>query len=227
MRFRAACWTWPILAKSRSTFSPVDADVINTGAYLRKKILERVSSINSLADCFSRASRLNQVPFVQDDDGWFSRLLNQSGDPFVLGRYAHRQIDDENTNISAANAAFGTHYAENLSRAGNFPSAADSGSVDENELQAVAFVHYVDGVACCAGQLAYNRAFAAHDGVDKRRFTYIRPTDDRDRDWMLNRSIRLRRGYGGQVLDDRCQQARGVAVRLRPVILKSHDHVLR
>ena len=88
--------------------------------------------------------------------------------------------------IRAANAAFGTHYAENLSRAGNFPSAANSGSVDENELQAVAFVNYVDGVACCAGQLAYNRAFAAHDRVDKRRFTNIGPTDDRDRDWTLN-----------------------------------------
>jgi hypothetical protein len=32
MRFRAACSTFWIIAKSRSTFSPVDADVINTGA---------------------------------------------------------------------------------------------------------------------------------------------------------------------------------------------------
>src|SRR4029077_3639635 len=159
-------------------------------------------------------SWLNQVPFVQNDDGCFSRLLNQSGDPFVLGRYAYCEIDNENTNISAANAALGTHYTENLSRTGNFSPPADSGSVDKNELQAVAFVHYVDRVACCAGQLAYNRAFAAHDGVDKRRFTYVRPTDDRDRDWMLNvRSaftgstadkclICLRRGYGGHVFDD-------------------------
>src|SRR5260370_11316781 len=132
------------------------------------------------------ASRLNQVPFIQDEDGRFSRLLNQSGDPFVLGRDTHRQIDDENAKISSANAAFGTHHAQNLSRAGNFPSPANSGGVDKNELQSVAFVHYVDGIACWAGEFANNGAFAAHDGGDKRRFTYIRPTDDRDRNPMLN-----------------------------------------
>jgi hypothetical protein len=125
--------------------------------------------------------------------------LNQSSDPFVLGGYAYCEIDNDNTNISAANAAFGTHYTENLSRAGNFPSAANSGSVDENELQAVAFVHYVDGVACCTGQLAYNRAFAAHDGVNKRRFTYIRPTNDRDRERMLN----VRSAFTGATADKR------------------------
>src|SRR3982750_3580653 len=102
------------------------------------------------------ASRLNQVPFVQDDDRWFSRVLNEPSDPFVLGRHADRKIDDENTNISAANAALGAHHAENLSRAGNFPSAAGSGGVDENELQAVAFIHYVDGIACRAREFAYN-----------------------------------------------------------------------
>jgi hypothetical protein len=53
MRVRATRWIFWINAKSRATFSPVNADVISTGAYLRKKILERVSSIASLADCFS------------------------------------------------------------------------------------------------------------------------------------------------------------------------------
>src|SRR4030095_8251594 len=109
----------------------------------------------------------------------------------------HRQIDDENAKISAANAAFGTHHAENLSRAGNFPPAANSGSVDENELRANAFVHYVDGVACGAGQLAYNGALATYDGVDKRRFTYVRPTDDGDRNWMLN----VRSAFTGATAD--------------------------
>src|SRR5213076_1431946 len=105
------------------------------------------------------ASRFNQVPFVQNDYGWFSRLLNQSGNSFVLGRYAHCEIDNENTNISAANAAFGAHHAENLSRAGNFPTPADSGSVDKNELPAILLINYVDGVACCTGQFAHNGAF--------------------------------------------------------------------
>src|SRR6185369_868322 len=106
-------------------------------------------------------SRLNQVPFVQDDDRRLSRVLNQSGDSFVLRCYAHRKIDNENTNISAANAALGTHHAENLSGAGNFSSASDSGGVDENKLKAVAFVNYVDGIACRARQFAYNCALTA------------------------------------------------------------------
>src|SRR5262249_16188575 len=132
------------------------------------------------------ASRFNQVPFVQDDDGCFASLLNLSGDPFVLCRNTHGKIDDENAKISPTNAAFGAHHAENLSRSENFPPSANSGSVDENELQAVAFISYVDGIACRAGQFAYNRAFAANDGVDKGRFTDVRPADDCDRNWMFN-----------------------------------------
>src|SRR5262249_46218477 len=137
------------------------------------------------------ASRLNQVPFVQDDDGWLSRLLNQPGDAFVLGCHAHREIDNENANSSAANATFRAHHAEDLSRAGNLPTPADSSSVDENELPAIAFVNYIDGVACCAGQLAYNGAFAADDGVDERRFTNVRPTDDPDGDWTFLKERRF------------------------------------
>src|SRR5204863_2513779 len=99
-------------------------------------------------------------------DGRLSRFLNQTGDPFVLRRDAHDQIDDQNAKISAANAAFGTHYAENLSRARNFPPAPDPGGVDENELTSIPLINYVDGVACCTRQLADNRAFAAHNGVN-------------------------------------------------------------
>ena len=61
------------------------------------------------------------------------------------------------------------------------PTAADTAN-----LAAIPVINYIDGVACCAGQFAHNRAFAAHDGVDKRRFTNVRSTDNRDRDWMLN-----------------------------------------
>ena len=49
MRFRAACWTLWISAKSPSTFSPVDADVINTGAY-RPNLSYQVLPVSSDTD---------------------------------------------------------------------------------------------------------------------------------------------------------------------------------
>src|SRR5439155_24950438 len=39
----------------------------------------------------------DQIPLIQDDDRWFARLLNYSRNPFVLGGYAHREIDNEHT----------------------------------------------------------------------------------------------------------------------------------
>ena len=88
--------------------------------------------------------------------------------------------------ISAANASFCAHHAENLNRTRMFSTPANSGGVDENELPAVALVNNVDGVARGSGQFAHNRALAAHDGVNERGFTHVWPTDDRNRDWMFN-----------------------------------------
>ena len=116
----------------------------------------------------------------------FSGFLDQSRDPFILGSDAHGEIDNENAKISSANTPFGAHDAENLSRTRMSSAPANSGRVDKNEGPAVALVKNVDRVACCAGQLAYNRTFAADDGIDQRRFTNVRPTDDRDRDWTFS-----------------------------------------
>jgi hypothetical protein len=134
------------------------------------RVVEEKNLRTRLFDYFPRrllfaASRSNQVPFVQDDDGWLSCLLNQPPDSLVLCRHADGQIDNKNAKISPANAAFGTHHAENFSRAGNLSAPADSGSVNENELPAIPFINYIDRVACCAGQLADDRTFAAYDGV--------------------------------------------------------------
>ncbi len=67
-----------------------------------------------------------------------------------------------------------------------FAAPANPGCVDESEGPVVALIKNVDGVPCCAGQLAYNRTFVVDDRVDQRRFTYVGPTDDGDGQWMFD-----------------------------------------
>ena len=105
--------------------------------------------------------------------------MNQSRDPFVLSGYAHREIDNENTHIGAANAALCAHHAEHLHRTRMFATAADSRGIDENELSAIALVKNVNGIARRSRQLAHDRALSAHNGIDERGFTDIWPANDR------------------------------------------------
>src|SRR5436853_7752433 len=131
---------------------------------------------------FFSARRSDQIPFVQDNDRRFSRLLDQTRNPFVLCSYAHREIDNENAEVSAANTSLCTHDAENFDRTRMFSTPANSRSVDENELPSMALVKNVNGIAGGSGQFTHNRALAAHNGINKRGFSDVWTAEDRYRE---------------------------------------------
>ena len=97
-------------------------------------------------------------------DEELARVLRKSQKPVLL---VINKIDNENTQISAANAALCAHHAEHLHRTRMFATPADSRRVNENELSRVALVKNVNGVASRPGQLAHDCALSAHNGIDK------------------------------------------------------------
>src|SRR4029453_6138094 len=122
-------------------------------------------------------------------------FLKQAFDPFVLCCYAHCYIDNQDTEVGAANAPFRAHHAENFNRTGMFSASADSCGVDKEKFLTIVLVRNVDGVTCSSRQLAHNGAIAAHNRINQRRFAHIRPANDRYRNrmleargWMLNAS---------------------------------------
>ena len=122
--------------------------------------------------------RSDQIPFVQNKNRTFALFLDYSGDPFVLGRHAHREIDNENTQISATNATLRTHDAENFDRGRMFSTPANSGGVDENKFPAIALVKNVNGITRRPRQFAHDRAIATHNGINERGFTHVWAAND-------------------------------------------------
>src|SRR5581483_1454310 len=137
------------------------------------------SQINEFSDRFGgTALRFEQIPFVQNNHGWFVRLLDQTRDMFILRSHALRQIDEQNAEIGPTEAALGPHHAEDLHGGRTLSAPPNSCGIDKEEPSAVAFERDVDGVARGSRQLADNGAFAVHDKIDKRRFSGVWPPQD-------------------------------------------------
>src|ERR1700738_1044848 len=126
------------------------------------------------------ALRSDQVPFVQDYERSFSRLLHQPGNAFVLGGNAGRKIDNQHTEVGASNTSLGAHDTENFHRTGMLPAPTHSRRVDENKIPAVALARDIDGIARGSGEFAHDRAVATENRVNKRRFSDIRASNCRD-----------------------------------------------
>ena len=120
---------------------------------------------------------LNQVPFIQNNDGRFFRLLNKSSDFLILCGDPTGGIDDENIDIHAAYSFLRAHDAENFHRGVVSGSVADAGRIAEDVMLALILGRDINRVASGACDLADRRAVIVEDLIDERGFSDIRTAD--------------------------------------------------
>src|SRR5204862_4790941 len=94
------------------------------------------------------------------------------------------KIDNQHAEIGAPNTSLRPHDTKNFDRAGVLAAPPDSSGVDEQKPPALALIRNIDRISRCSGQFAHDRTLSLHDRIDQRRFTNVRPTHNRYRDWL-------------------------------------------
>lgn len=133
-------------------------------------ILERIDGFLALV--------LNKVPLIHDDDKTLVVLLYKLEDIHVLSLYTAGGINHEYAHVAVLNGADGTHDTVELQVLGDLVLTADTGGIDEIEVESEFRITGVDTVAGCASNLGDDVAVLANKGVDDARLTGIRTAYD-------------------------------------------------
>ena len=104
------------------------------------------------------AFRVVKIVFVSEDNAGFAFIEDDSSNAAILGGDASGPIDNQRTNVSAANAPLGAHHAEDFDRVVDLRATADARRVDQIKVLAPEFVGDVDGITGRARDVAYDRA---------------------------------------------------------------------
>ena len=152
---------------------------------------------------------LHEVPFVDDDDDALVVALGEGEDVQVLLFEPLAGVEHEYAHVGGLDGAYRPHDGVELDVLRHLALAAQSGGVDEVEVESEEVVPGVDGVAGGAGYGGHDGALLAGDGVYEGALADVgAPHDGYSRQSVCRVFLAF-----GEVFDEGVQQVAGTAAR--------------
>ena len=123
---------------------------------------------------------VEEVELVGDDEAGLFFLLNEAGDLAILSGDASGEIDDEETDVSAADRALAAHGGKDLYGVLHAGAFTEAGGVDDVVLFIAPDVGDVDSITSGSRDFGDHRALILENGIDEGGFTGIGFADDGD-----------------------------------------------
>ena len=130
-----------------------------------------------------------EIPFVSNDDEPFAFLDSQAREAPVLRGNADHRIKDEQRDITAGDGFKRTQRSVVFDRAVRLGFLAHARCVDQPNRAVVPVEQRVDRVARRSGNLGYDGALFAEEGIEQRTLADIGTADDRKREFIAEHGI--------------------------------------
>ena len=153
---------------------------------------------------------LDRIPLVDHHYQTLVVALDQLENVHVLAFDTTGGIEEQNADIGVFDGTNGAHHAVKLQIFGHFVLLADTGCVDEVEVETELVVFRENRVAGGAGDICDNVAVFADEGIDERAFAGIGAANDRK---AGNIGIAFVNAVGGHLFENEIEQVAGTAAR--------------